>query len=445
MTSPMKKISGAAILLLLISILSGCSNLGTGVVLWPPEDSRWEPGDITTVKDESFLRSTYIVNLPDQRRLKEEIDQWRVRLFKKEKDAVAWAAGMGEWKDVYAECMYQGLPMRTEPTNTSERVYRFRDGDYMKVLGRGDSPVQVGNLEGYWYYVLADGGVEGYVFDYHLRVMKMTGGNTEVLNAKDTDDPVLDNLLAAPWRPQYFGEMSSRSQIDLETFRSDYGFFPDPAEKTLYLKVPGAELSETWTEIIPAGRNRYDFQGTSFRVTVNNDYFISVQYNDGTTEKFEGFVRLGRDINDIITAEQDRRTAVLEELINRGPTYGSRAYGELAILEDGTFSWTGKSSLISRGIISSSAGNGGNLEFDHFIDAIISGTNDGIIGFRFDSGEVARFLYAFEDDGLRLVYVPQNMITDKRVKSDQFIDPVRIFFTSLGPAESSEGVDLPER
>ncbi|MCK5249923.1 MAG: hypothetical protein KAJ98_08165, partial [Spirochaetaceae bacterium] len=97
---------------LILLTLSGCGNLGTAVVLWPPEDSRWEPGDLVTVKDESFLRSTYIVNLPNQRRLKEEIDQWRLRLFRREKEAVTFASNMGDWQHVYAECLYQGLPMR---------------------------------------------------------------------------------------------------------------------------------------------------------------------------------------------------------------------------------------------------------------------------------------------------------------------------------------------
>lgn len=445
MISRMKRTIPAILAIIFISLLSGCGNIGTGIVLWPPDDSRWEPGDLATVKDESFLRNTYIINLPQQRRLKEEIDQWRVRLFKRERDAIAWAESMGEWRDVYAECLYQGLPMRSEPANTSDRVYRFRDGDFMKVLSRGDEPVQVGNLEGYWYHVLASGGVEGYVFDYHLRVMKVTGGDMEILNAKSTDDPVLDSLLEAPWRPLYYSEMVNRSQVDLNRFRPDYGFFPDPAEKTLYLKVPGTEISETWTEIIPAGPDRYDFQGTSFRITVNNTSFASIQYFDGETERYEGFIRLSRDIYDVINEESERRTAVLERLIERGPTYGSRAYGELAILEDGSFTWTGKSSLISRGIVSSTAGNSGNLEFDHFIDPIIAGSNDGILSFRFDDGQVARFLYAFEDDGLRLLYVPENNITEKRVKTDQFIDAVRIFFAPLIPLESEEGVDLPDR
>ena len=430
---------------LILLTLSGCGNLGTAVVLWPPEDSRWEPGDLVTVKDESFLRSTYIVNLPNQRRLKEEIDQWRLRLFRREKEAVTFASNMGDWQHVYAECLYQGLPMRSEPSNTASRLYRFRDGDIVKVLGRNPGPVQVGNLEGYWYHVIADGGVEGYVFDYYLRVMKIRNGESEILNARDTNDPVLDNVLAEAWRPMIFNDMITKHQIDLMIFRPEYGLFPDFDEQTLTLRLPETSIVETWTEIVPAGRNRYDFLGTSFRITVNSEYFISVQYNDEGTEHYEAFVRLGRNVADIIENEKSRRDAVLERLLEMGPVFGSRAYGEFAILEDGGFTWSGKSSLISRGIISSVAGNSGKLEFDHFIDPVIAASHEGVLSLRFDNGEAVRFLYAFEDDGLRPLHVPANAIDDRRVRTDQYIDPIRLFFVPLSPEVSNEGIALPDR
>jgi hypothetical protein len=308
-------------------ILQGCGNLGTGVVLWPPDDSLWEPGDLVTVKDESFLRNTFVVNQPNQRRLKEEVDQWRIRLFRREKDAMAWASDMGEWREVYAECLFQGLPMRSEPSNTASRVYRFREGDLMKVLNREPGPVQVGNLEGFWYQVLAEGGVEGYVFDYYLMVVRVTDGEQEILNARSDDDPVLDNILSSVWRPKSFNDMLADRQIDLSLFRPEYGIFPDPTEKTLTLRLPETNITETWTDIVPAGRNRYDFLGTSFRITVNSDSFISVQYSDDGTERFEAFVRLYRDMTEIIDEEISRREAVLEQLLEQGPVYGSRAYG----------------------------------------------------------------------------------------------------------------------
>ena len=441
-----RKITFFTLIIIVVTlILQGCGNLGTGVVLWPPDDSLWKPGDLVTVKDESLLRNTYVVNQPNQRRLKEEVDQWRIRLFRREKDAVAWANDMGEWREVYAECQFQGLPMRSEPSNTASRVYRFKEGDQMKILGREPGPVQVGNLEGFWYQVLAEGGVEGYVFDYYLTVMRLTEGNREILNARSDDDPVLDNILSSVWRPKSFNDMLADRQIDLSLFRPEYGIFPDPTEKTLTLRLPETVLTETWTDIVPAGRNRYDFLGTSFRITVNSDSFISVQYNDGGTERYEAFVRLYRDMTEIIDEEISRREAVLERLLEQGPVYGSRAYGELAILEDGTFSWSGKSSLISRGIISSSAGNRGRLEFDHFMDPAIAASHEGVLGLRFDNGEVLRFLYAFEDGGLSLLLVPENVIDERRVRTDQYIDPIRLFFEPLIPPVSEDGIALPDR
>ncbi len=432
-------------LLLTAFTFAGCSKLGTGVMLWPPDDSLWQPGELITVQDESFLRNTYIVNLPEQRRLKTEIDKWRIRLFRHEKDAVAWAAELGEWSNVFAECTYQGLPMRSEPANTASRVYRFRDGELIKVLGRNPGPVQVGNLEGYWYKVIAEDGVEGYVFDYYLKVMRIVDDKVEVLNARSTDNPVLDNLLSGPWRPKSFGDMLVNRQIDLNLFRPEFGLFPDIENKTWKLVLPETSISETWSDIVPAGRNRYDFLDTSFRITINSDTFISVQYNDEGTERYEAFVRIGRDINETIEAELQRRETILDRLIEEGPAFGSRAYGELAILEDGRFTWTGKSSLISRALISSGAGNQGRIEFNHFIERSLSSSHEGVLSLRFDNGEALRFLYAYEEGGLRLLYVPENAIVDYIVKTDQFIDPVRLFFMPLAPRESPDGIELPER
>lgn len=423
--------------LVLIALLAGCRNLGTGVILWPPEESRWEPGDLVAVKDDSFLRKTYIVNLPGQRRLKEEIDQWRIKLFKREKEAVNWAASMGEWKDVYAECLYQGLPMREEASNTSERIYRFREGDVMKVLSRGDGPVQVGNLEGYWYKVLSHGGVTGYVFDYYLLVSRVENGNKEILNARSTDDPVLDGILSAPWRPRYFETMMQENQVDLNRFRSDYGLFPDIENKTLYLKLADVTLKETWTDIVPSGRNRYDFLGTSFRITFNSAAFISVQYKADGNEHFEGFIRLAENIDDIVARESERRSGVLTTLLEKGPVYDSRAYGELKIEEDGSFTWSGKSALIARNLLSSTAGNRGKLEFDVFPSPSISSFHEGVLTFRFESGQRLYFLFSFEDGGLRMLYVPPSAVADRQVNSDKFIDPVRLFFLPIGVSSGS--------
>ncbi len=428
--------------LLLLSALGGCNKLGTGVLMWAPEDSRWESGDLFTVIDESFLNKSYIVNLPDQPRLKEEIDQWRLRIFKQEKDAAAWAASIGEWKDVYAECLYQGLPMRSEPRNTSDQVYRFIEGDLIKILSQEPGPVMVGNLEGFWYKVLAYGGVEGYVFDYHLKVIRIKGGEEEILNVRDTEDAQLNDFLSKTWRPKYFQNMINNKQINLDLFRPEYGFFINSEKQTLRVKLPETTLLEVWTDIIPVGFNRYDFHGTSFRVTVNTNTFVSIQYTADGTEHYEAFIHLGGNIDDYISAEIERQNQLYSALIENGPVYESRSYGSLALFEDGRCSWSGKSTLISKRILSLDAGNTASVFFDHFLAPEIAEGYDGVFRLGFDNGETLVFIYTLRDNGLNLLYIPDNSINDRIVITDQFFDSVRIFFKSTTDETTEDGVNL---
>jgi len=430
---------------LLLSLLTGCGNLGTGVVIWPPEDSIWEPGDLVSVKDESILRNTYIVYLPDQNLLTKEIEKWRLTLHRKKKDAVLFSTNLGEWRQVYAECRYQGLPMRLEANNTSTQVYRFRLGEMMKVLSRTDDPIQVGNLEGYWYRVVAEGGIEGYVFDYHLQVVEIVNGEKEILNVRNMNDPVLDAVLAGNWRPEFYSHMIANRQIDLTVFKPGYGFFPDAATKTLVLRLPRHSITETWTEVVPIGRSRYDFIDTSFRITYNNEDLISVQYNDGSREYLETFVRLEGDIQKIIEDERTRRRNITAKLIEQGPQFDSNVYGRIVVFDGGRFTWIGKSSLISRGILSSGAGNSGTIELDHFLDPAISISHEGVLGFLFDSGEVVRFLYAFEEGALRLLHVPQSAIRNKKVLFDQYSNSIRLYFSASPPIQSSQDDDIPDQ
>ena len=414
--------------------LAGCSRLGTAVVIWPPVDSEWSPGDVVPAKDESLLRKTYRIGIPGSKELG-EIDTWRVRLFPKEKEAVAWAATWADWKDTWADATSQGLPVRSAQDNQATQVYRLRDGETMKVMAKGDGPVQVGNLQGTWYKVLTEGGVEGYVFDYNLTVYVLQDGNKLVLNSKDVGNPQIDDFLSAPWYPDYYRSMVQDGTIDLTEMRSDYGLFPDPAAKTLVLKLKDADLRETWTEVVSAGRDRYDFVGTSFRVTFNQGY-VGVQYIADGREVSQAFVRLNQDVDALIRQERERRDAVLAQLVDNGPAYGSRTYGDISFSQDGTFTWTGKSALISRGLLTQDTGNRGRLLLDRFISPTLSGRHAGALALRFDSGDTAVFLYAFEDGGLRLTYVPPSAVDRKVVRTDQFIDPVRLFFA---PVASGQG------
>lgn len=412
-------------------ILSGCRNIGTGVVLWPPEGSKWTPGDVVRMRGESILRDTYIVSIPDGGGSKEEIDKWRIKEFNRREEAAEYAASLGEWRYVFAECLHQSLPMRSEPSNISNRIFNFREGELVKVLGRTSKPERVGNLEGYWYRVLAKGGVEGYVFDYYLRVTRNLGETREILNERKTSDSTLVNLLRAEWRPSSFETMLASNQIDLERFRLEYGLFFDPESNKITLRNPGISLSESWTEIIPTGQNQYVFLDTSFRITLNTESFISVQYIYKGKDYLRAFVHLDQDVEKVIAREMGRRKAALNRMVQLGPVFYSRIYGKFTVQEDGTFTWSRKSALISGGIVSSEAGNTGMIEFDHFVKPSIAAGHNGAFSLEFGSGETVQFLYEFEGEGLRLLHVPKNVINQRLIMTDQYTRPIRLFFTRL--------------
>jgi hypothetical protein len=79
------------------------------------------------------------------------------------------------------------------------------------------------------------------------------------------------------------------------------------------------------------------------------------------------------------------------------------------------------------------------------MDPAIAGSHEGVLSLRFENGEALRFLYAFEDGGLRLLLVPENVIDERRVRTDQYIDPIRLFFEPLLPSVSEDGIALPDR
>ena len=417
--------------LICLVILLGCRNIGIGVVLWPSENSNWAPGDIVRMRGESILRDTYIVSIPNGRNLREEIDKWRIKEFNGREEAEEYAANLEEWKHVYAECLHQSLPMRSEPSNISNRIFSFREGELVKVLGRTSESERVGNLEGYWYRVLAEGGVEGYVFDYYLRVTRTLGDRSEILNERKFSDSALVNLLRAEWRPSYFETMLASNQIDLERFRPEYGLFFDPERNKITLRNSGISIDESWAEIIPTGQNQYAFLDTSFRITLNSDKFISVQYLYKGKDYLRAFVHLNQDVEAVIAREMERRKAALNRMVQLGPVFYSRIYGEFTVQENGTFAWSRKSALISEGIISSEAGNTGMIKFDHFVKPSIAAEHNGAFSLEFSSGEIVQFLYAFEGEELRLLHVPKNVINQRLIMTDQYIRPVRSFFTRL--------------
>ena len=429
--------------LMLIS-LSGCSRrIGHGVILWSDQE-KLPTGAVTDILSESQIRKTYIVQIKGTKD-RFELPTWRVRFFEKASQAEKFAEGFEEWQSVFAVTEKASLPMREREDASSERVYKLREGQEIKVLSRGEM-VEVGRFEGYWYNVLTEDGVEGYCFDAYLTVYSMNDKQEMVIqNEKDSSDPQLEGFLSTQWRPEYFEDMIARKQIDLKLFRPEYGLFIDRETSSITLNTPERAVQSTFDGVTRIGANRYDFAGTSFRITINNETFVSVQYKHEGMEVSEAFIKLGDDVTELIKKEQTRREELLQGFMKRGPEMASQAYGTILFENSGRFTWIDKSSLISQQILTVSAGNSGRVSFDMFPQTRISSHYDGVITFHFDSGEVADFLYSIRDAGASLLYVNPRYIEERIVTTDQFFDPIQMYFTfpKRNPFDKAEdeGVD----
>ncbi len=419
----------ALFLILLVSLFSCSRKIGCGVVLWSDQEGL-KNGNIVDILEESRIRKTYIIQLKDTKQ-RYELPQWRIRFFEKYGDAEDFAQKYKGFTSLYASSNKQGLPMREEPTVSSERVYKFREGQEVKILGKGEKE-KVGRFEGYWYNVLTDDGTEGYVFDALLTVYTLNDEQEMVVeNQKDRKDPKLETFFSTFWRPEGFQSMLNTRQIDLALFRPEYGLKANFEDKTISLRTMDKNLKVHFTKVNRIGANRYDFAGTSFRITINSKDFISVQYKYDGLEVGQSFIRLSDNVNTVIGDEKKRRAALLQKFIDFGPEMSSKAYGTILFEKGGRFTWIDKSALISQGVFSVSAGNSGYVSFRNFIAKGLQSRYDGIITFNFESGETANFLYVFKNGGVRFLYVDERYITKRVVTTDQFFSPIQMFFTFI--------------
>lgn len=438
-----KKILFTTTAILILTLLISCNRrIGSGVVLWSNDESLIESGTIVQIYEESKIRQTYSI-APIDSKERVEMEQWRVQFFDTMQDTKKYAENYSPYFKSFAYSERQGLPIREAETSDSTRVYKLKEGQEIKVIGRADESVKVGNLGmGYWYHVLTEDGISGYVFDAVLTVYSMNESERVIINAKEKLDPLLDNFLDNVWRPSYFNDMITKNIIDLSSFKDIYGLKIDREKKEITLRLQNKNITETYSNITRFGTKRYDFAGTSFRVTVVSESVASVLYKDNGKDINEVFVNLDVNIGDIISKELTRRNNLLKELIEHSSVFTSAAYGSISLIDESErFIWNGIERLVSRNIISPSSEPQGTIEFNHFPNTLIKNIYRGVITFNFRNGSEANFLYSYTDSGVSLLFVPDRYIKNLIITTDQFFDPIQIFFEfDSSPPSTGSGI-----
>lgn len=404
-----------AILLALAAALAACSSEGWGVVLWGEAESGFQTGQLLRVREESQIRKVLLVHPVDSRKLA-ELPSWRVRQFPGRHEAEAEAQRYGEYQYMYGYSERGGLPLREEAKTEARQIYRLAAGQLVKVLERSAEQAQIGGYENYWYRVLTEDGSEGYVFGQYLPVFLTAGDPKPEVQRLLARDPLLEALVATPWRPDYFQEMVDSERIDLTGFSPEIGFFIDAQARTARLSLSKFRQEYAFAGIDKAGTGRYVLTGVTaqgkpvadLRVQMQSEGRMVLTYSRAEQVLTGVFIAFAGDIEKIVADERARREALFAAFTARGRSLESSAYGTIRLQEGMRFVWENFGRLGEQVFLRPVRGSG-TVDFPYFLGASLASRFDGVISFHFQeysAQEQTSFLYAFDSGGVRLQYVP---------------------------------------
>lgn len=438
------------ILAFMLFFVSSCTSpyINYGVLLWAPsgnEDAGIGNGDFVGIKSSSDIRNIFTVQpLPETGAEPIDLERWRVRVFSDREEAEAYAQEYAQFSQVYARSQTQGLPIRISDDNLSTMIYRLRRDETVKVLLRQEEETNLSGLVDYWYQVLTETGITGWVFGYNLDVL---GGSLGQANEQDVQkDELLEGLFNYQWKPEYYLGMIRDKQYDLQRFTTGYGLFADREAKTIRLSVPEENIAFTYQDLFNPRYGQYLADGTSLQITIHSSERITVQYEVPGRVVARGFIRITESIPDLIQAELGRRRQVYQDIVMQGVNYVSSVYGRITLNpEEPSFSWQGFESL-DPSLRSQGFSGQGRLAFDRYLGPSLRNEFTGVVSMLPEAGENWQritWLYTITQAGIRFEFLdigePGSLSADRRALS-----PFIMFFESLHDtpeAEDAAGTD----
>ena len=434
----------------LLSLLSSCSKLGYGILLWSTEDPPIFSGTVLPVYIRSNIDQVWVVGIPETlRKDKKDTNKIEIQLTQFEfagskRKAIKRAQDFAEYAPVYAENLQDGLPIRDNPDNNSRRVYRLRAGELLKILNKvnGNPPISASGepLPGNWYRVLTHNGTVGFCFSYRLKIFEHHEGPLQaaapVMRRETVPDPDLDILMSRTWSADFYLQMINSRRIDVSAMEKHYRF--DPGQDTGIAKIilPDLEREFVYEQIIPDGERAWRFEGTNLHINLRTNTTLAVQFTENTgSRRTLLFVALASDINDLITQENTRREAQFMAIYNQGPVFTSNNYGTISFSQTGGFTWTGFDLLIPQ-LIPDNTNGEGRVLMDLFIAQSFTDRYNGAFTFRFTdirTNNTLRFMYSLDNQGMRLEVVPDYAVEDITVTRRSPSPMVLYFFRDSAP------------
>lgn len=413
--------------LLSVSLFSCVGGLGFGVVIWKEEGGGLDVGDVVRVHAKSEASGFYVVSVEGMEE-KREVPMRSLILASDMMEVEELKERLRPLRPLFAESLIDALPIRVDADNLSRQIYKLRAGQIMKLLWEVEgAPPMVGGkrLEGKWFRVMTDDGVEGYCFSYNLAISDSPKGRVEEANkarvgimageddpiSKDEEDEGLEKVLSSTWYPEYYRKMLNSKNVDLDLISSSYGFFPGADTKTARVILPHIQRTFQYSNIKKV-RGKYRFGDSPLSLYIRNVDIITVEFTDEEGSRlYENFVTLNAPIEKIIENEKMRREEEVQHLVGY---YESQNYGEMEITKDGYFLWQGYNAIVPF-IIPNMSDSAGTVFFKYFISRALKKETgySGVLSFKFSSMEDSiDFMYKMKDDSLIMEPVSKDLMED---------------------------------
>ena len=438
------RVRGAALctLLLLVLILTGCGPgyQNYGVLLWGGPDATIADGSLVGILSSSEIRNVFAVVAADEEEaVPTEFDRWRVRVFGSRTEAETFAEEYAQFKGVLGKSTSQGLPIRISDDNLSTMIYRLRRDEIVKVLYRQEEETNLSGLVDYWYQVLTETGVTGWVFGYNLDVAALDDAEN-LQETVQANDELLSGLFTSQWKPEYYLPMIRDSQYDLSRFTPGYGLFADQNAKTIRISVPEESRSFSYSELFNPRYGQYLADGTSLQITIHNTERLTVQYETIDRVVSRTFVRITESIPELIRAELDRRELLYRSILEVGTEFSSNIYGSIRFAEERQgFVWQGYGSL-DPSLRPQGFSGTGTLVFDRYLNRELAAEYTGVVSMVPEQGESwqrVSWLYTLTPTGIRFEFLDFGEPATLAVAS-RALSPFIIFFEAETQAEDDD-------
>jgi len=423
-------------LTLFIVLITSCSRMGWGILLWTTEEPQIVSGTVLPVYIRSNIDGVWVVGIPETSN-KMEIPLSQLEFAGSKRKAERRALEFAPFAQTYAENMQDGLPIRDYPDNGSRRVYRLRPGEIIKILEKaeGNPPISTTGdpLPGDWFLVLTGDGIRGYCFSYRLKIFEHNEGpllTAPALRRETTPDPDLDMVLSRIWSPDFYQQMINSRRINIAELEKHYRFDPGQDTGIARIILPDIEREFIYEGIYSDGERAWRFEGSDLQMNLRTNTTLAVQFLEGTgSRRTLLFAALGADIDDVIVQENNRRETLFMTIYNSGPVFTSNNYGTIAFTESRGFTWTGFDLLVPH-LIPSLSGGTGRVYMDVFLSASLAERYNGAFTFKLTDVTPNKnlvFMYALDSQGLRLEVVPDFGVENVTV-TRRAVSPVVLYF-----------------